>query len=298
MDNLRFGLVGTGYWAQETHASAIVATQGIKLASVWGRNADSAAKVASRFDAKAFSDYDTFLDSVDAVSFAVPPHIQSELALRAVTAGKHVLLEKPIATSVVAAEELVAAVEKSGVSSMVFFTLLFDPRIRLIVAEAESANWSGGNGLWLGSALMDDNPFNTPWRHEKGGLWDLGPHALSVLWRTLGPIVDVDAVAGARDLVHVTLLHEGGASSTASMTLKASDAADGFSTLLWGPHGRQAMPVDDVDEPTVLQVALTELAANARAGVSEHECDVRFGRDIVDVIAKLEAVLEGNAAAK
>lgn len=298
MNDLRFGLVGTGYWAQETHATALVATNGIELTSVWGRNADSAATVATRFDAEAFSDFDEFLDSVDAVSFAVPPHIQSELALRAVTAGKHVLLEKPIATTLAAAEELVAAVEKSGVSSMVFFTLLFDPRVRSIVADAETANWSGGNGLWLGSALMDDNPFNTPWRHEKGGLWDLGPHALSVLWRTLGPITDVDAVAGARDLVHVTLRHEGGASSTASMTLQASDAADGFSTLLWGPRGRQPMPVDDVDEGTVLQVALTELVANAHAGVGEHECDVRFGRDIVKVIAQMEAVLAGKAATK
>lgn len=296
MNDLQFGLVGTGYWAQETHANAIVATDGLQLASVWGRNPDSAAAVATRFDAQPFGDFDAFLDTVDAVSFAVPPHIQSELALRAVTAGKHVLLEKPIATSLAAADELVAAVAKSGVSSVVFFTLLFDQRVRAIVAEAEAANWSGGNGLWLGSALMDDNPFNTPWRHDKGGLWDLGPHALSVLWRTLGPIVEVDAVAGARDLVHVTLRHEGGASSTASMTLQASDAADGFSTLLWGPRGRQAMPVDDVDEATVLQLALTELARNIRGGVMEHECDVRFGRDIVEVIAKLEAVLESKAA--
>ncbi len=298
MDDLRFGLVGTGYWAQETHATALVATPGVSLVSVWGRNAGSASQVATRFGAEAFTDFDAFLDSVDAVSFAVPPHVQSELALRAVTAGKHLLLEKPIATSVAAAQQLVAAAEKSGVSTVVFFTLLFDPRVRAIVADAESANWSGGNGLWLGSALMDDNPFNTPWRHEKGGLWDLGPHALSVLWRTLGRIVEVDAVAGARDLVHVTLRHEGGASSTASMTLKASDAADGFSTLLWGPRGRQAMPVDDVDEAIVLQVALGELAANARAGVSEHECDVRFGLEIVEVIAQLEAVLAGKAATK
>lgn len=298
MNDLRFGLVGTGYWAQETHATAIVATRGIGLASVWGRNADAAAKMAARFDASAFSDFDTFLDSVDAVSFSVPPHIQADLALRAIAAGKHVMLEKPIATSLATAEKLVAAVEKSGVASMVFFTLLFDPRIRSIVADAEAANWSGGNGLWLGSALMDDNPFNTPWRHEKGALWDLAPHALSVLWRTLGRILDVDAVAGAHDLIHVTLQHVGDASSTASMTLHASDAADGFSTLLWGPRGRQAVPVDDIDEATVLQVALTELATNVRAGVSEHECDVRFGRDIVEVIARMEAVLADKAAVK
>ncbi|MBX3099912.1 MAG: Gfo/Idh/MocA family oxidoreductase [Salinibacterium sp.] len=291
MAEIRWGLVGTGFWARETHAPSIVATPGVDLRSVWGRDPDATAVVAAEFGAQPFSDVDAFLDSVDAVSFAVPPHVQSDIALRAIAAGKHVLLEKPIATSLAAAEELVAAAEASGVSTAVFFTLLFDPRMRAIAARAESDAWSGAQGLWLGSALMDDNPFNTPWRHEKGALWDLGPHAVSVLLATLGPIVDVSATAGERDLVHAAFTHASGATSTTTMTLFATDAADGFSTQMWGPTGRQWLPVDDVDDGAAMQLALTELVANIGSGTTSHPCDISFGRDVVAILAAVETEL-------
>jgi predicted dehydrogenase len=290
---LRFGLVGTGYWASELHAPAIVAAPGIRLTSVWGRRADAAAATAERYGAEPFTDVDAFLDSVDVVEFAVPPQVQQELALRAAAAGKHLLLEKPIAVSVADADALVAAVEKAGVASVVFFTMMFDPRVRAIVADAADAGWSGAAGLWLGSALQDDNPFNTPWRHDKGGLWDLGPHGVAVLQATLGPIVRASGVPGMGDLVHATFTHESGATSTATMTLNAPTPADGFSALLWGPPGRQEVPVDDVDAATALGVALAELSANIRDGVTGHPCDVRTGRDVVAVLAEVEASLEG-----
>ena len=290
-ETMRFGLVGTGYWARETHARAIAETDGVKLTAVWGRDPQAAAAIATQFGATPFTDFDEFLAMVDVVQFAVPPGVQSALALRAVRAGKHVLLEKPIAVSLAAADELADAVAEAGVSSVVFFTLLFDPRVRTIIATANEAGWSGGQGLWLGSALVDGNAFNTPWRHDRGALWDLGPHALSVLWTTLGPVASVTADAGESDLVHLTLHHRGGATSTASMTLHASDAADGFSTLLWGSAGRLAVPVDDVDSVDSLRTAIGELVSNARAGRAEHPCDVGFGRDIVRVLAEAQAAL-------
>lgn len=292
---LRFGLVGTGYWAQETHARAITETDGIELAAIWGRDPDRTRAAAARFEVPARLDFDEFLADVDAVSFAVPPAVQSNLALRAIDAGKHVLFEKPPALSLAEANDLVAATEARGVSTIVFFTLLFDPRIRRVVeASVPGSTWSGGQGLWLGSALRDENPFNTPWRHEKGALWDLGPHALSVLWTTIGPIESVHAEPGIGDLVHLVFGHRGGATSTATMTLRASDAADGFATVLWGESGREELTVDDVDEPIVLRNALTELAENVRAGQAQHPCDIRFGRDIVAVLAEAERSLAGS----
>jgi len=291
MDDLRWGLVGTGFWAHETHAPSIAVTSGASLVAIWGRSADGAGRLAAEWGALPYSDFDEFLSNVDAVSFSVPPDVQSKLALRAIRAGKHVMLEKPIAVSIAAADELVDAAGAAGVSTMVFLTLLFDPRMRAIIADSTAAQWSGGNGLWLGSALMDDNPFNTPWRHDKGALWDLGPHAVSVLLANLGPIVDVTARRGALDLVHATFTHASGASSTTSFTLFASDAADGFSTVLWGPQGRAQLPVDDVDESVALRVALAELVTNIRSGTTEHRCDVAAGRDVVAVLAKIEAAL-------
>ena len=92
---VRFGLVGTGYWARETHAQGIAAAAGATLAAVWGRDRAAASALAARYGGNGHADFDAFLDEVDAVSFAVPPDVQPALALRAVAAGKHVLLEKP-----------------------------------------------------------------------------------------------------------------------------------------------------------------------------------------------------------
>ena len=150
----------------------------------------------------AHDDFDAFLDSVDAVSFAVPPDVQAPLAIRAAEAGKHLLLEKPVALSAADADALAAAVEKAGVASVVFFTWRFNREIRAWLADEQArggwsgSGWSGGVAVWLGTALADDSPFNTPWRQQKGALWDLGPHLVGMLWACLGPVTSVSAVPG------------------------------------------------------------------------------------------------------
>jgi predicted dehydrogenase len=53
---LRFGLVGTGYWAQVTHAPALASTEGIEFAAVGGRNPDAARSLAATYQATAHSD--------------------------------------------------------------------------------------------------------------------------------------------------------------------------------------------------------------------------------------------------
>ena len=83
---MRFGLVGTGYWASSTHAPALATTAGARLTSVWGRDAGAAAALAARHGMTAYDDFDAFLASVDAVSFAVPPHVQAPLVIRAAEA--------------------------------------------------------------------------------------------------------------------------------------------------------------------------------------------------------------------
>ena len=186
---LRFGLVGTGYWARVAHARALADTPGIEFAAVWGRNPEAAATLAGAAGATAHRDFDAFLAEIDAVAFSVPPDVQSELAVRAARAGKHLLLEKPMALSDEASDALVAAVDAAGVASVVFFTSRFQPDARAWLEDVTAAGgWAGGHVLWLGSVYAESSPFNTPWRREKGGLWDLGPHVVSLLWAILGPV--------------------------------------------------------------------------------------------------------------
>ncbi|MGH3209517.1 MAG: Gfo/Idh/MocA family protein [Trebonia sp.] len=296
---MRFGLVGTGYWARSTHAPALASTPGAELVAFWGRDLAAATVLAAEYDATAYADFGAFLDSVDAVAFAVPPHVQARLAVRAAQAGKHLLLEKPVALSADEADKLVAAVEEAQVASVVFFTWRFNTEIRAWLTDEQARGgwsgegWSGGASIWLGTSLAAGNPFNTPWRREKGALWDLGPHLVGMLWACLGPVTEVTAVPGKADVAHLVLRHKSGVTSTVTTTQSAPEAAAGVTVFVWGEAGRSLMPAELVDSVAALRTAVAELCAGPAAGHITHPCDVRFGRDITRVLAEAEAQLSG-----
>ena len=292
---LRFGLVGTGHWARTTHAPALASAAGIDFTAVWGRNHDAAASLAAQHQATAYADVDALLADVDAVAFCVPPDVQAELAARAARAGKHVLLEKPIALSEAAASELARAVAGARVASVVFFTARFDAGVRAWLAGvAAEPGWTAGNAVWLGSALRGSSPFNTPWRQDKGGLWDVGPHVISLLWACLGPVISVTADAGPADVTYLVLHHAGGASSTVTVTLRAAEAAEGLDLYVWGESGRSALPKLRGGPTGPLRTALAELAASARSQQAAHPCDAAFGYEIVRVIAAAQRQLDAR----
>ena len=285
MAPLRFGLVGTGYWARAAHAPALASAEGIEFAAVWGRDREAAAGLAAAHGATAYADITKFLSAVDGVAFAVPPDVQAPIA----RAGKHLLLEKPVAISEAETDALVEAVERARVASVVFFTLRFWAATRAWLADVTARDrWLGGAASWFGSSLLASSPFNTPWRRDKGALWDLAPHLISLLWAALGPVTSVTADTGPADVSHLILHHQGGASSTVTVTQNGGEAAAGFEAYLWAGSGRSAAPTGAIDPLPPLRTALAELTANARSGRADHPCDVRFGRDVGRVIAEAE----------
>jgi predicted dehydrogenase len=289
---LRFGLVGTGHWAQITHAPALASTDGVELAAVWGRNASAAADLAASYHATAYHDLAAFLADVDGVAFAVPPDVQAPIAIRAAAAGKHLLLEKPVAIAAADADALADAVERAGVASVVFFTARFQADVRAWLAEVTATGgWAGGCAVWLGTALQPSSPFNTPWRREKGALWDLAPHLVSLLWASLGPVRSVTARSGLADVTHLILRHETGVTSSVTVTLDATGSARLAGLYLWGQAGRSVAPMEAEQPVTPLRTALTELAANARSGRTGHPCDVQFGRSVGRVLADAQRQL-------
>ena len=290
---LRFGLVGTGYWARITHAPALASAEGIELTAVWGRDPQAAAGLAKAHGATGYEDITAFLAAVDGVAFAVPPDVQAPIAATAARAGKHLLLEKPLATTEAGADDLVEAVTQSQVASVVFFTLRFQSAIRKWLADVTArGDWSGGLVWWFGSALLESSPFNTPWRRDKGALWDLAPHAIALLWAALGPVTSVTADAGPADVSHLVLHHQGGASSTVTVSLNGGETAAGYEAFLWGSSGRSAVPPAANDPLPPLRTALAELAASIRSGRTGHPCDVRFGRDVGRVIAEAQRQID------
>ena len=119
---MRFGIVGTGYWARQTHGTAIAAHPDAELVGVWGRSFAHATELAESFGARPYEHVDAMFADVDAVAFAVPPDVQAELAVRAATRGCDLLMDKPMAFTTEAADRIVEAVDHAGVRSLVFLT--------------------------------------------------------------------------------------------------------------------------------------------------------------------------------
>jgi predicted dehydrogenase len=293
MTSLRFGLVGTGYWARIAHAPALASTEGIELAGVWGRDRQAAAALAAAHHATPYEDIAALLAAVDGVAFAVPPDVQAPIAVTAARAGKHLLLEKPLAFSEAEADELVEAVTQSQVASVVFFILRFQAAMRAWLADVTArGGWLGGVASWFGSSSLESSPFNTPWRRDKGALWDIAPHVISLLWAGLGPVTAVTADGGLADVSHLILHHQDGATSAVTVSQGAGEAAAGFEAFVWGGSGRSAAPPGASDPLPPLRTALGELVENVRAGRTEHPCDARFGRDVGHVIAEAQRQID------
>src|SRR4051812_50068258 len=100
---MRFAVLGTGHWARAVHAAALAGHPSAQLVGVWGRDPAKAKAVGAEFDVAGYAHLDALLGDVDAVAIALPPDVQAPLAVRAAEAGKHLLLEKPIALDVAAA---------------------------------------------------------------------------------------------------------------------------------------------------------------------------------------------------
>ena len=269
------------------HGPGLVSVDEVELVGVWGRHADRAVPLAQQLGSRAYDDYGALLRDVDAVAFTVPPDVQSVMATEAAKAGKHLLLEKPVSTSVPAAHALADAAR--NVASVVFFTDRFAGTSRMWFEDVRrTGGWLGAWMRWFSALQAPDNPFGTsPWRHRLGALWDTGPHAFSTLTAALGPVTHVTATAGAGDLVNLVLRHQGGSSSTVTLTQFAPPAAEAYEVTVWGEAGFSTMPQRQASPHEPLAVAARELIASATSG-TPHECDVRFGARVVELITQAQ----------
>jgi predicted dehydrogenase len=293
---LRVGLIGTGYWAKTVHGAGVQHHPDAELVGVWGRDSSKAADLAAEFGTRAYADVDALLSEVDALTFAVPPDVQADIAVRAAEAGRHLLLEKPIATSVADAERLESAVDQAQVASIVFFTRRFVPETSAWLQRVDDlGGWDCGRAEFLSSALVESGVFShSPWRYDKGALWDVGPHALSLLVPALGDVVALVAGGGRADQVHLVMRHADGASSTASLSLSVPPAAAGSMFYVYGQAGRLTAPLTPLAPGQIVEAhgaALDALINQIQRPGTGHACDVRFGLRVVQILAAAERSL-------
>ncbi|MEV6651175.1 Gfo/Idh/MocA family oxidoreductase [Streptomyces sp. NPDC051219] len=293
---LRIGLLGTGPWAARTHAPALAAHPAVHFTGVWGRRPEAAGALARTYGVKVYESADALFADCDAVAFALPPDVQTAMAVPAAAAGCHLLLDKPVATTVAGAREAADTADRAAVASVVFFTLRFaTPSAGWIAEQAAAEGWFTARAQWLGALYSPGttSPYaDSPWRRERGGLWDVGPHVLSVLMPVLGDVTRVTAAGGPADTAHLVLRHASGASSTATLGLGAPVRATGVGIELRGERGVAVLP-EWSDVPGAFGRAVDALLESVRTGVP-HPCDLRFGLRVTEILAEAEAEMKAQ----
>ena len=182
--NVRVAGVGCGYWGPNVIRN-LDAVDGFELAYVCDADAQRLAPVAARYpSATATTRVEHILEdrSVDAVYLATPVSTHYELARRALLRDKHVLIEKPLATTVSQAEELAALAASRGLTLMVGHTFVFSPPVRKVKELIDGGTI--GEIYYVETTRVNLGLF----QKDVSVLWDLGPHDISILIYWLGEV--------------------------------------------------------------------------------------------------------------
>ena len=129
---LRVGVVGVGVMGSN-HARVLAEMPGVVLAGVADPDPDQVQYVGTALGCPAVSTIEALFDlGVDAVTIAAPTHLHHEIALACIARGIHVMVEKPIASTVEEGRDIVAAARRAGVTLMVGHVERFNPAVQPI----------------------------------------------------------------------------------------------------------------------------------------------------------------------
>ena len=220
-----FAVIGAGTWGQ-SHAKVYAEHPDARLMWVCDTYLERARQVAALHEAQAFTnDYREALadPAVDAVSVATPDFAHSEIVIAAARAGKHVLCEKPLATTEAECLAMIEAAKKAGVKLMTGFHNRFSPP----VFQAKQALQDGelGDVLYIYYRLSDTIFVPTKmlsWAARSSVLWFIGSHVIDTCCWLIGkPVRRVHGLSRSRvlkgmgidtpDFYSSTLEFEGGA---------------------------------------------------------------------------------------
>jgi UDP-N-acetylglucosamine 3-dehydrogenase len=195
---LRVGVVGAGVMGSN-HARVLAGLPGVRLVGVVDPLPAHRTRATELADCRTFAGLDELLaEDVDAVTIAAPTHLHHEIALACIARRIHVLVEKPIASSVEEGRQIVAAAERAGVTLMIGHVERFNPAVAAIKQAI-----SGEDILSI--AITRVGPF-PPRMSNVGVVIDLAVHDIDLIrWFTESDIVEVQpqlssAVAEREDI--------------------------------------------------------------------------------------------------
>jgi len=186
MSHVTVGLVGYGYWGPNLLRN-YMELEGAQPKWVCDLDQARLAKASGRYPSvRTTTEFEDILGDpeVEAVLVATPISSHHELAMRALKAGKHVFVEKPLATSVEECDELCETADKAGLTLMVGHTFVYSPPVRAVHQILKSGE--------LGDIYFVQCSRVNLGLHQKdvSVVWDLAPHDLSILeyWLSEAPI--------------------------------------------------------------------------------------------------------------
>ncbi|WP_428261291.1 Gfo/Idh/MocA family protein [Haliangium sp.] len=255
MQPIRVGLIGCGYWGPKLARNFSVLEEFTLAgaADIDERRLDS---VRKHYPVdRVTTDVDALLDAddIDAVAIATPVSTHAELALRALAAGKHVLIEKPMAHDVDACERMIAAAEDAKRVLLVDHTFLYTGAVRKIREIIDSG--SLGDVYYFDSVRVNLGLF----QHDCNVIWDLAPHDLSIMLHLIDdrPVrvsalgaSPIDMGKNIESIAYITVVFAGGIIGHVHVNWLAPVKVR--KTLIGG--SRQMIIYDDIEPDTKVQV--------------------------------------------
>lgn len=185
---VRLGVAGVGIWGR-MHIRAYLQHPSADLVAICDLDEERAAKTAKEFSVpKFFSNVDKMLEeSLDGVSIATPDNTHTDVAIKAAARGVHMLVEKPLATTVQECERMIAAAEAKGVYLMVDWHNRWNPPY--YYAWRSLRDGELGDVLYIYYRLSDTIYVPTkmlPWAGKSSVLLFLGSHALDTTCWLMG----------------------------------------------------------------------------------------------------------------
>lgn len=179
-------VVGAGTWGEQ-HCrvlSSMGPLECVSLEGVCDLDEDKAMSLAERYGAKsALTDYREGLDreSVDAVIVATPDSLHTQIVIDAAVAGKHILVEKPMATSTADCRRMADAVQEAGVQLMVDYHGRWNPTLQFGKQKIDSGELGALRYMTITLGNRRSYPLSyLKWADEHGVLWFLGCHAVDL----------------------------------------------------------------------------------------------------------------------
>ncbi len=212
-DQLKLGIIGAGVMGRN-HARVASLQPAIELAGIYDPNATIGTNTASNYHVRYFSEVDSLLDVVDAVVIASPTSTHHELALKAISHGKHCLIEKPITVTIAEAEELIALADKNDVTLQVGHIERYNPVFlelkKILMVE---------DVLTVKASRLS---FNISRANDVDVVLDLMIHDIDTINQILGGDIEVVGAVGGRFLSptvdHVSALFRNKAGMVAELT--------------------------------------------------------------------------------